>query len=192
MSANIWYLDRYKIRKKVLALTNQYWIEDGRGSVVGYTKQKMLRMKEDIRIFNDPSMSAELFRIQQEQVLDMWGTFGIVDSASGALVGRIRRCAMSGISKDEYLLLDPSGQQIGRVFENTGRGLARKYLPGGNLVPEQVNVEFFGQPVGQIKQAFKLMGDEWDVDCSRIPPHLDRRTLLGAMIIMGMIERDRK
>jgi len=192
MQPNIWYENYYSIKKKVLALTNQYWIEDGRGNMLGYTKQKMMRVKEDIRIFTDDSMTQELFRIKQEQVLDMCGTFSIIDTSTNLVVGKVRRNVMSGISKDEYMLLDPNGQQIGRVFENTGRGLARKYLPGGGLVTEKVNVEFLGQQVAEIKQAFKMMGDEWAVDCSRVPPQFDRRTLLGAMIIMGMIERDRK
>lgn len=192
MHTSLWYQNNYRIRKKVLAFTNQYWIEDGGGKVVGYTKQKMLRVKEDIRIFSDASMNGELFRIQQEQVLDMWGNFAIVDSPTNAVVGRIRRSAMSGIAADEYLLFDAAGQQIGRVFENAGRGLARKYIPGGDLVPEKVCVEFLGRPVGEIKQAFRLVGDEWSVDCSNIPPQFDRRTLLGAVILMGMIERDRK
>lgn len=192
MENGLWYQNYYKIRKKVIALTNQYWIEDARGATLGYTKQKLLRIKEDIRIFNDATMTGELFRLQQEQVLDFCGNFAVVDSYTNTLVGKVRRNIMSGIAADEYLLFDPTGLQIGRVFEESGRGLMRKYLPGGALVPERVYVEFLGQPVGEIKQAFKLIGDEWTVDCSHIPPQFDRRILLGAMILMGMIERDRK
>ncbi len=192
-SSPIWYQNFYRIRKKVIAITNQYWIEDARGANLGYSKQKLLAIRENIKIFADDSMTNELFRVQQEQVMDMWGTFAIVDSATGACVGKIRRQALkSGFFKDEYLLLDAYGQSVGRVAERSGRGLARKYVPFGNLVPEQLVVEFNGQQVAEIKQQFKVIGDIWEVDCSRIPPTFDRRTLLGAMLIMGMIERDRK
>jgi hypothetical protein len=65
-------------------------------------------------------------------------------------------------------------------------------MPGGGLVPEKIVMEFFGQEVGEIKQQFKVIGDIWEADCTRIPPQFDRRTLIAAMLLMGMIERDRK
>jgi hypothetical protein len=46
--------------------------------------------------------------------------------------------------------------------------------------------------VAEIKQQFKIIGDIWEVDCSRIPQSFDRRTLISCMLLMGMIERDRK
>jgi len=191
--SSVWYQNFYRIRKKVIAIANQYWIEDASGRQLGFSRQKIIRIKESIRIFADDSMTTEIFRIQQEQIMDMWGTFAVLDTATGAVIGKLRRQALkSGFYKDEYLLLDANGGQIGRVAERGGRGLARKYLPGGSLVPEQLVVEFYGQPVTEIKQQFKVIGDIWEVDCSRLPPQFDRRTLLSCMLLMGMIERDRK
>jgi len=188
----IWTQNFYRIRKKVLALTNQYWIENEQDAIVGYTKQKMFAIKEDIRIFTDNSMTQELFRIKQKQIMDIWGTFAVIDSPTNQVVGMIRRSISSAIVEDEYYLLDANGGQIGRVMERTGRGLARKYVPLGGLIPEQVLVEFYGQQVTEIKQQFKIIGDIWEVDCTRVPPQVDRRLLLAGMILMGMIERDRK
>lgn len=188
----IWFQSYYRIRKKVIAIANQYWIEDQRGITLGYTKQKLIRLKEDIRIYTDESMAHELFKIRQEQVVDMWGTFAVIDTATNVVLGKLKRKALAQVGKDEYLLLDFNGQTVGRVAESSGRGLARKYLPGGKLVPEHVFVEFNGQQVAEIKQQFKVIGDIWEVDCSRVPLQFDRRTLLACMIIMGIIERDRK
>lgn len=189
---SIWCQNYYRTRKKTLALTNQYWIEDSNGKCLGYAKQKMLKLKEDIRIFSDESMTAELFRIQQEQILDAWGTFAVIDSATNTVVGKVRRSILSGIGADEWHILEPNGQQIGRIIEGTGRGLARKYLPLGGLIPEQVKLEFYGQQVGEIKQQFKVIGDIWEVDCCKVPPQFDRRVLLAGMVLMGIIERGRK
>ena len=191
--SGIWRQNYYRIRKKVVAIANQYRIEDANGSQIGYSRQKILRIKENIRVFSDDSMKSEVFRIQQEQIMDMWGTFAVIDSMTNTCVGKLRRQALSsGFYVDEYLILDPYGQMVGRVAEREKRGLARKYLPGGALVPEQLVVEFYGQPVAEIKQQFKIIGDIWEVDCSRLPPQFDRRVLLSAMLLMGMIERDRK
>lgn len=159
---NLWLQSYYKITKKVLALTNQYWITDQQGNNLGYTKQKLLRIKEDIRIYTDDSMSTEVFKIHQEQIFDGWGTFAVIDSRTNLCIGKIKRQYLkSELFADEYFLLDANGQQIGRIAEGTGRGLARKYMPLGGLVPEQVAVEFYGQQVAQIKQQFKIIGDSW-------------------------------
>lgn len=192
MQPNIWFQNYYRIRKKVLAITNKYWIEDYRGNTLGFAKQKLFKIKEKIPIYSDESMKNELFRIQQEQIMDVWGTFTVIDSASNTHIGKLKRKISSAIVADEYLILDLNGQQIGRIFESSGRGLARKYVPGGSLVPEHVAVEFYGQQVAEIKQKFKIIGDIWEVDCSRMPPSFDRRMLLACMLMMGMIERRRK
>ena len=189
----LWSQSFYRIRKKVIAIANQFWIEDANGNPIGFSRQKILRIKENIRVFADDSMTTEIFRIQQEQIVDMWGTFGVIDSVTGACIGRVRRDPIkSGIYADQYFILDPTGQQIGRVGEKSGRGLARRLVPGGGLIPEKVYMEFYGQDVGEIKQQFKIIGDVWEADCSRIPLQFDRRVLLAVMLLMGMIERDRK
>ena len=189
----MWYQNYYRIRKKVLAIANQYWIEGPNEQVLGYSRQKIIAIKEKIPVFSDESMTTEIFRIKQDQVMDIWGTFSVVDTATGAVIGKIRREALSsGIYKDSWALMDHMGNQVGRIAERAARGLARKYVPMGNLVPEKVVLEFYGQEVGEIKQQFKIIGDIWEVDCRRVPPGIDRRTLIGAMLLMGMIERDRK
>ena len=77
----------------------------------------------------------------------------------------------------------------GRLIEPTNRGLVRKYVPFGGLVPEQIKLEFYGKVVADIHQQFKIIGDIWEVDCGRLPDQFDRGTLLSAMLIMGMTER---
>jgi uncharacterized protein YxjI len=187
---NIWFQDFYRIRKKVLAIANQYWIENRQGQTMAYSKQKLLRLKEDIRIFSDESMQYELFRIQQTQVIDAWGHFAIIDSATGYSIGGFRRKAlMSGFVADTYEILDPYGNMIGNLAESTGAGFLRKFI---NIIPETLYMDIHGQHVAEIKQRFKIIGDIWEVECMHFPPHLDRRLLLGAIILMGMVERSRK
>lgn len=192
METNLWNQDYYKLTKKVMALTNQYSIEDGKGNMLGYTKQKMFKLKEDIRVYTDDKMVTELFRIQQDQVMDMWGTFSVIDSSSNTCVGKIKRSPLSDIGADSYDIMEPNGLIMGRILESSGRGLMRKYLPGGNLIPEQVCVECNGKKVADVKQNFKMIGDSWEVRCNEIPAQLNRRTLVAAMLMMSMIERQKK
>jgi uncharacterized protein YxjI len=186
----VWFQNFYRIRKKIVAIANQYWIENQEGQPLGYTRQKIISLKDEIRIFSDESMSSELFRVKQEQIVDTWGIWDVIDSMTGVCVGKLKRQIKSSVTSDEYLILDAAGQQLGRIVESSGRGLARRYMPGGGLVPEHVVVEFYGKEVAEIKQRFKVIGDVWEVDCSRLPPQFDRRTLLAGMVIMGALREE--
>ncbi len=68
----------------------------------------------------------------------------------------------------------------------------RKFVPLGGLVPEHLCVEIEGRNLCEIKQQFKVVGDIWEVDLSGAPMYVDRRVILSAMLLMGMIERERK
>ncbi len=188
-----WYQNGYKIRKKVLAIGNKYWIEDASGNLIGFCKQKILKLKEDIRIYSDESMTQQIFKIQQEQIFDAWGTFVITDSQRASVLGYIKRGFLSDFGRDAWEIQDVNRQPIGRIFEQSlGRALARKYLPGGGLVPEQMTVELNGKEIAKINQDFKIIGDIWNMDILDVPPDFDRRVLLACMLLMGNIERDRK
>lgn len=193
MTGSIWYQNYYRVRKKVLAIANKYWIEDANGSTLGFSKQKMLRLKEDIRIYTDEKMKQELFQIRQQQIIDLWGTFAVIDSATNSILGYIRRkAAKSTFTWDEWEVQDAQGNTVAKIEENKGRGLIRKYAPGGKLVPEKMKLYLNGKPVVDINQKFKIIGDIWEVHVLDLPPNFDRRVLLGGVILMAMIERKHK
>jgi uncharacterized protein YxjI len=188
---NLWNQPAYRVRKKVASIATKYFIEDMKGNMLGFTKQKMMKLKEDIRIYTDKKMKTELFQIRQTQILDAWGNYAVIDTASNVCVGNIKRMAGKSMVASEYQLLDANGQQIGRIFEEKGKGALRRFMPGGGLIPQSVKLEFGGQVVGEIKQKFKMVGDIWEADATHVPPTLDRRVLIGALLMMAMIERKR-
>jgi len=192
-AAALWYLNHYRIRKKVLAIAQQYFIEDGQGRPLAYSRQKMFTLKEKIQVFTDESMRQELFRVQQEQIFDLWGTFTVFDSATNAVCGYVQRKALqSSFANDAWKVMNAHKQVVGEIAEGVGMGLARKFLPGGNLIPEAMTLTLGGVPVAKIDQQFKVIGDIWDIQITNLPANFDRRVLLGMGLLMGMIERRRK
>jgi uncharacterized protein YxjI len=179
---------------KSLTIGNKYWIEDQNGSVLGFCKQKILKLKEDIRIYSDESMNNELFQIKQQQIADVWGNFAVFDPNTNAPLGYLKRKAlMSRFVRDEWEILDTAQQPIGKMYESsTGLGLARKYMPGGGLIPEKITLEVKGKAVAKINQKFKIIGDIWEIDYRDVPSVLDRRVLLSCILLMGTVERARK
>ena len=122
------------------------------------------------------------------------GNFAVFDSTSGTLLGSIKREWLSSVfTKDTWEIYNPTNQLIGKIEEKSaGRALARKYMPGGGLVPEQMTLELNGVAVAEINQSFKIIGDIWEMNCHSVPPDFDRRVLLGTMLLMGLIERRHK
>lgn len=189
----LWYQNHYIIKRKALRIVDQYYIEDQSGSKLAYSKQKFWKIKDDIRIYTDESMSQELFRISQAQIIDYWGKFDVIDSTTNIFLGYFRRKGMmSTFVSDEWEIYNIHNQMVGRLIEGTGRGLARKYIPFGKLIPEKITMELNGKPVVQINQRFKAIGDIWDINVHSLPQNFDRRVLLAGVLLMGMMERQRK
>jgi len=192
-SSNLWYQNYYRIRKKTLTVGNKYWLEDQGGAILGFCKQKLFKLKEDIRIYTDENEAQELFSIKQEQIVDAWGKFNVIDTATNTRLGYVKRNIISAFLKDTWELYTTSDQLVGQVIESSaGRAIARKYLPGGALVPEKMHLEMNGQILADINQEFKIIGDIWEMNCQMVPPNFDRRVLLSCILLMGMIERRHK
>lgn len=191
--SGIWLQDFYRVRKKVLTIGEKYWIEDRQGNTIGFSKQKLFKLKEDIRIYTDEKAERELFKIQQKQILDLWGTFMIMDSNTDRILGYIKRKALtSSFAWDEWDVYDSNDRLIGGIHESKSLGLLRKYMPGGTLIPERMTLKLGGTPVANIDQKFKIIGDIWELECTNLPPNFDRRVLLGGLILMAKIERKNK
>lgn len=158
--SSIWYQNYYRIRKKVVTVGNKYWIEDYNGNLLGFCKQKLFKLKEDIRIYTDETLNQELFCIKQKQILDSFGEFAVVDSNNGMVLGTIKREWLSSVfTKDTWQVFNAYNQLIGKIEEtSTGQALARKYLPGGGLIPEKMTLDLNGAPIAEINQSFKIIG----------------------------------
>lgn len=192
-ASSLWYQNFYRIRKKTITVGNKYWLEDQSGAILGFCKQKLFKLKEDIRIYTDESMTQELFRIKQEQIMDVWGNFAVIDSSTNNKLGFVKRNIISAFVKDTWEIYTTSNQMVGKIEEkSTGHALARKYMPGGALIPEKMHLEMNGQILADINQEFKIIGDIWTMNCQMVPSNFDRRVLLACMLLMGMIERKHK
>ncbi len=192
-TSNLWYQNFYRIRKKTLAIGNKYWFEDQNETILGFCKQKIFKLKEDIRIYTDENESQELFCIKQEQIMDAWGNFTVIDTFTNEKLGFIKRNIISAFVKDTWELYNTSNQMVGKIEEkSTASALARKYLPGGGLIPEKMHLEMNGQILADINQEFKIIGDIWTMNCQMVPSNFDRRVLLACILLMGMIERRHK
>ncbi|MDO9348900.1 MAG: hypothetical protein Q7T47_06410, partial [Anaerolineales bacterium] len=60
----------YLLKRQVFALTGKLRFYNPHNELVLYVEQKMFRLREDIRVFNDESKTQELLYIQARSILD--------------------------------------------------------------------------------------------------------------------------
>jgi uncharacterized protein YxjI len=180
---------RYLLKRQVLALTGKFRLYDPGGQVVLFSQQKMFRLKEDIRVYSDESMSQELLYIQARKILDFSASYDVIDSQYGSRVGVLRRKGLRSIVRDEWQLLDSNEQLIGTLLEdNVTRALLRRFLLGAFL-PQDYDINIGENRVADLKQRFNPFRYELDLDFSMDNTgRLDRRLGIAAAILLATIE----
>ncbi len=181
--------DHYVLKRQVFALTGKFRIFSPDGRLLLYSQQKMFKLKEDIRVFSDESMSQELLSIQARQVIDFSAAYDVIDSFYQTKVGVLRRKGLRSMMRDEWEVLDANDQPLGILLEDSvGYALLRRLLLG-TLLPQNYDVMFGTQRVADLRQRFKLFGYELNLDFSMdAGKRLDRRLGIAAAILLGTIE----
>lgn len=112
--------ERYTVRRQVFKVFGGgFDVYDASGIPVGYCKQRAFRLKEDMRVYTDRSEQTMLFRIAARQVIDFGATYD-VSLPSGDLIGSIRRKGLKSLLRDEWLVLNPRGEHIATLMEDSG------------------------------------------------------------------------
>ena len=108
-----------KLSFKLLALASQIYIRDAQGNLVGYVKQKLLKLKEDINVFADEQQTRHLFNIKADRMIDFSARYNFTD-AQGRMLGSIKRKGMRSIFKANYEISDATGTQVMHIHEENG------------------------------------------------------------------------
>jgi uncharacterized protein YxjI len=104
---------------KLLALASQIYIRDANGNLMGYVKQKLLKLKEDINVFTDESQTHILYNIKADRVIDFSANYTFRDAA-GNVLGHIKRKGMRSIFKANYEISDAAGHHVMNINEENG------------------------------------------------------------------------
>jgi len=190
MSTPIFELGHYMIRRKVLKIFgSSFHVFDG-DRIVGFSKQKAFKLKEDIRVYSDESLNDELLNIHARQIVDFSAAYDVIDSQSGEKVGAARRKGFSSIVRDSWELLDADDQPLARLQEDSiGMAMARRFL--SNLIPQTFHLDDGGERPVKFKQRFNPFIYKLDVTIpeSAAP---DRRLIFGAAVLIAAIEGRQK
>ncbi|MEM6560735.1 MAG: hypothetical protein AAF656_03970 [Planctomycetota bacterium] len=188
---DVFALDRFVIRRKVFKLFGgAFHVYDEAENLVGYSKQKAFKLKEDIRLFRDESMSEPLLVIGARNVIDFSAAYDVIDPRTNEHAGTLRRKGLKSMLRDSWEILDANQTLIGKVEEDsTMKALVRRVGDVGWLFPQAFHGDVGGQTVFAAKQRFNPFVAKIDVDFSPDTGRLlDRRLGLGAAVLLAAIE----
>ena len=142
--AKLTELNQYLIREKFLKIFgNKFHIMDENDQLYGFCEQKRFRIKEDIRLYDDESKNNEWLVIKQRNLVDAWGGFDIFDPKAGILLGTVRRKFWKSILRTKWQVLDPDGNDIGMLLEDSmAQAIARRVFLG--ILPKKYTLHTMG------------------------------------------------
>ncbi len=179
---------QFTIRRKILSVLGaKFHIYNADGGLIGFSRQKAFKLKEDIRVYTDESMSRELLAILARQIIDFGASYDVIDSGTGEKVGALRRSGLRSLLRDQWLMLDEDDRQIGVIQEdNQLFALIRRFVT--NLVPQSYQLrDGNGRELARMHRHFNPLVQKLTVtveDGDLVDPHL----VLAAGILLVAIE----
>ncbi len=186
--AKLTELNQYLIREKFLKIFgNKFHIMDENGQLYGFCEQKRFRIKEDIRLYDDESKNNEWLVIKQRNLVDAWGGFDIFDPKAGILLGTVRRKFWKSILRTKWQVLDPDGNDIGMLLEDSmAQAIARRVFLG--ILPKKYTLHTMGNdnPI-TMRQKFNPIIRKLIVN---IPPenNFNRKFIAGLAIVISALD----
>jgi hypothetical protein len=184
----------FTIRRKVFSfLGAKFHIYDSDDKLIGFSKQKAFKLKEDIRLYTDESMDKEQLVIQARKVIDFSAAYDVVDSKKDKKIGALQRKGMKSILRDEWVVLDGNDGEIGTIKEDsTGMALVRRFMPLGKLIPQKFMLrDSDGNELAQFRTHFNLFVHRMTVTVypeSTISPYL---ILAGGLLLVAIEGRNK-
>jgi uncharacterized protein YxjI len=192
LPANVFTQQKYVVRRKVIKLLGgAFHVYDANENVIGYSKMKAFKLKEDIRLYTGEDMTNELLTIKARSIMDLGTTYDVVDPRTQQKVGALRRKALKSMIRDEWAILNPRDQEVGLIQEDsTGLAIIRRFVDlAAYFIPQKYFVTLNGVPVANFSQNKNPFVYRLTVDMTPDATGMfDRRLAIAAAILLAAVE----
>lgn len=90
---------------KVTTFSNDFTATDSDGRTIAFVKQKLFKLKEDIRIYSDDTQQDQIYTIKADRWLDFSAAYAFFDQ-TGKEFGKVVRKGWKSLWRAEYQLID--------------------------------------------------------------------------------------
>ncbi|MFM2423540.1 MAG: hypothetical protein RL291_2070 [Pseudomonadota bacterium] len=194
-----------KLQFKLIALAPQLWVHDARGNLLGYVKQKLLKLKESVTVYADEAQTKPIYTMNANRILDINARYTLANTA-GQTVATLDRSIWRSmkalftnsithtINLDEKPVFVVKDEKPSRVFWN---GLLGN-LPVVNLITGYflnptytMRREGTGEEILRLVKQPALFESAFTVELvGNISPREQEAALLSLMMIV-LLERSR-
>jgi len=185
---------------KITTLSNDFTAQDANGNTVAYVRQKMLKLMEEVQVFNNESRSELNYTIRANKWLDFSATYTFTDRM-GYETGRIVRKGWASLWKANYEILDEKQQTDlviheenpwAKIFDSMVGELPLVGMLTGYLFhPSYIATRPDGTQVARLKKEPSFFGRKFTIDkLSQFETGEEDRLLLGLMMLI-LLERQR-
>ncbi|WP_421795068.1 hypothetical protein [Haliscomenobacter sp.] len=184
---------------KIGTLSNDFLVEDAMGNDIGYVRQKMLKMVDEVVVYDNDLKSNILFTIKANKWIDFSATYTFTNHL-GQEIGRIGRKGWASIWKARYEIFDEKANQDLLIQEENGwikvadavlseipiLGLFTGYL----FNPSYIVTRPDGTEVIRLKKQPSLVGRRFLLEkLNNFEPGEEERVILGLMMMILMERR---
>jgi hypothetical protein len=184
---------------KIGTLSNDFLVEDAMGNDISYVRQKMLKMVDEVVVYDNDLKSNILFTIKANKWIDFSATYTFTNHL-GQEIGRIGRKGWASIWKARYEIFDEKANQDLLIQEENGwikvadavlseipiLGLFTGYL----FNPSYIVTRPDGTEVIRLKKQPSLVGRRFLLEkLNNFEPGEEERVILGLMMMILMERR---
>lgn len=178
----------YTLRRKVFKVFGgAFHIYDSEGNLQFYSKQKAFKLKEDIRLYSDESLTEEVLSIQARQAIDFAASYDVYDSENEQLVGSLKREGWGSIMRDHWSIFDAEDNLVGEILEDSGMmAFLRRFA--SNLIPQKFEAVLAGEHMCSYSQHFNPFVYKLDIEFPEEAEAFERIMGLAGAVLLAAIE----
>ena len=141
---------------KKIALARQAMLTDSKGNSIAYARQKVLKLKEELDVFEDKSKAKRICTIKANKVIDFSAAYYFY-TENEQCFGSVQRKGLRSIWKATYLVDDSSGNRYATIKEeNPFAKLVDSLLGGLPFVGFACNYIFNSSYIAKSKDGTEL------------------------------------
>lgn len=177
----------YIIRRKFWSVFERVFrVFTGDGQLIMYIQHPLLKLREEFMVYADEAKTRPLLQVKSRQVIAVNFSYDVSDARTGELLGSVQKKGLRSLFRDKFLILDPSGAEVGYA-EEQGAALLRRLFP---ILTSKHAIFVGGQEVAYIRQRFRWFTKEFTVDTQ--PSPLDPRFVLAVALLALIAEARRE